>query len=125
MLRSSTSRIPTSTVCKRSYAALSVQPPLRGLNPAVREKAERLSSDWKGTNASGENTKNFIGGEFVHSKATQWVDVVDPVRCELCWSSHLASRCCSPHKPSSPVSRRPPIQSSSRQSRLLLRRSRH
>ena len=77
----SPSRIPTRAICVRSYATVSVQPPLRGLNSAVREKAEKLSRDWKGTSASGENTKNFIGGEFVQSRATQWFDVVDPVRC--------------------------------------------
>lgn len=74
------SRIPTRAICARSYATVSVQPPLRGLNSAVREKAENLSRGWKGTSSSGENTKNFIGGEFVQSRATQWIDVVDPVR---------------------------------------------
>jgi len=73
-------RIPTRALRARSYATVPFQPPLLGLNSVVREKAERLSRDWKGTNASGENTKNFIGGEFVQSKATQWIDVVDPVR---------------------------------------------
>lgn len=84
-------RIPPSAICKRSYATVSVQPPLRGLNSIVRDKAEKLSRDWKGTSASGENTKNFIGGEFVQSKATQWIEVVDPVRCGPCLSSHLNS----------------------------------
>lgn len=73
-------RFPTRAICVRSYATVSVQPPLRGLNSAVREKAEKLSRDWKGTSSSGENTKNFIAGEFVQSNATQWFDVVDPVR---------------------------------------------
>jgi malonate-semialdehyde dehydrogenase (acetylating)/methylmalonate-semialdehyde dehydrogenase len=68
----------TRAVSVRSYATVQ---PLRGLNSAVREKAEKLSRDWKGTNSSGENTKNFIGGEFVQSRANQWIDVVDPVRC--------------------------------------------
>ena len=72
------SRIPTRAISVRTYAT--VQPPLRGLNSAVREKAEKLSRDWKGTSCSGENTKNFIGGEFVQSRTTQWIDVVDPVR---------------------------------------------
>jgi malonate-semialdehyde dehydrogenase (acetylating) / methylmalonate-semialdehyde dehydrogenase len=75
------SRIPTRAICVRSYATVPVLPPLRGLNSAVREIAEKLSRNWKGTSASGENTKNFIGGEFVHSRATEWIDVVDPVRC--------------------------------------------
>jgi malonate-semialdehyde dehydrogenase (acetylating) / methylmalonate-semialdehyde dehydrogenase len=73
------SRIPTRALCARSYTTVPIQPPLLGLNSVVREKAEKLSRDWKGTNASGENTKNFIGGEFVQSRAIQWIDVVDPV----------------------------------------------
>ncbi|TFK56952.1 methylmalonate-semialdehyde dehydrogenase [Heliocybe sulcata] len=52
--------------------------PLSGLNASVRAKAEQLSSQWKGTSASGDNTKNYIGGEFVESKASDWIDVVDP-----------------------------------------------
>jgi malonate-semialdehyde dehydrogenase (acetylating)/methylmalonate-semialdehyde dehydrogenase len=83
------SRIPTRAICVRSYATVSVQPPLRGLNLAVREKAEKLSRDWKGTSSSGENTKNFIGGEFVQSRATQWLDVVDPVRRIYSTTPHL------------------------------------
>ena len=53
--------------------------PLIDLKPEIREKAELLSSSWKGTNASGGNTKNYIGGEFVESKAENWIDVLDPV----------------------------------------------
>lgn len=53
--------------------------PLIDLKPDVREKAELLSSSWKGTNASGGNTKNYIGGEFVESKTDKWIDVLDPV----------------------------------------------
>jgi hypothetical protein len=112
------SRIPTRAICVRSYATVSVQPPLRGLNSAVREKAEKLSRDWKGTSSSGENTKNFIGGEFVQSRATQWIDVVDPVRriyMPLPTYSDLRSRRNSPHKHSSPVFRRQPMRSSNRQ----------
>ncbi len=75
------SRIPTCAIRVQSYATVAVQPPLRGLNSVVRAKAEKLSRDWKGTSSSGESTKNFIGGEFVQSRATQWIDVVDPVRC--------------------------------------------
>lgn len=52
--------------------------PLIDLKPDVREKAELLSSSWKGTNASGGNTKNYIGGEFVESKTDKWIDVLDP-----------------------------------------------
>lgn len=113
----STSRIPTRAICVRSYATVSVQPPLRGLNSAVREKAEKLSRDWKGTSASGENTKNFIGGEFVQSRATQWFDVVDPVRCGFSLISYhdLRSRRNSLHKHSSRGSRKPPPMNSIRQ----------
>jgi malonate-semialdehyde dehydrogenase (acetylating)/methylmalonate-semialdehyde dehydrogenase len=66
----------------RAYAtAVSGAPkaPLSGLSDAVRARAEQLSQ-WKGTSATGENTRNYIGGEFVESKAEQWIDVVDPVR---------------------------------------------
>jgi len=83
------SRIPSRTICTRYYATVPIQPSLRGLNSAVREKAEKLSRDWKGTSASGENTKNFIGGEFVQSSSTQWIDVVDPVRCLLSLSTFI------------------------------------
>jgi malonate-semialdehyde dehydrogenase (acetylating) / methylmalonate-semialdehyde dehydrogenase len=77
------SRISTRAICVRSYATIPVQPPLHGLNSTVRGIAEKLSRNWKGTSASGEDTKNFIGGEFVQSRATQWIDVLDPVRCEF------------------------------------------
>ncbi|EPQ61403.1 hypothetical protein GLOTRDRAFT_124283 [Gloeophyllum trabeum ATCC 11539] len=56
----------------------SPKPPLSGLNAAVRAKAEQLSAQWKGTSATGGDTKNYIGGEFVQSKASDWIDVVDP-----------------------------------------------
>ncbi|KAI5121292.1 hypothetical protein M0805_002335 [Coniferiporia weirii] len=65
----------------RSFATAAdvrVKSPLVGLSPAVRERAEQLSAAWKGTSASGESTKNFIGGQFVESKSTNFIDVVDP-----------------------------------------------
>ncbi|KZS95962.1 methylmalonate-semialdehyde dehydrogenase [Sistotremastrum niveocremeum HHB9708] len=49
-----------------------------GLNDFARAKAEQLSKSWKGTSATGGTTKNFIGGEFVESKAEKWIDVHDP-----------------------------------------------
>lgn len=65
----------------RSYATTAtVHPPLAGLSPTARNQAERISAEFKGTSADGENTRNFIGGEFVESKAEKWIDVVDPVR---------------------------------------------
>jgi hypothetical protein len=112
------SRIPARAICVRSYATVPVQPPLRGLNSAVREKAEKLSRDWKGTNSSGENTKNFIGGEFVQSRSTQWIDLVDPVRRVYRSPFYPDLRFCrnSPHKHSSPVFRKRPMKSLIRQS---------
>ncbi|KAJ4002462.1 methylmalonate-semialdehyde dehydrogenase [Lentinula boryana] len=47
------------------------------LSNAARLKADQLSS-WKGTSVNGGTTKNFIGGEFVESKTTDWIDVLDP-----------------------------------------------
>ncbi|KAH7912593.1 Aldehyde/histidinol dehydrogenase [Hygrophoropsis aurantiaca] len=49
-----------------------------GLSASVRSKAEKLSAEWKGTNAIGGPTKNYIGGQFIESKSTEWHDVVDP-----------------------------------------------
>lgn len=54
-----------------------------GLNDFARAKAEELSKNWKGTSATGGTTKNFIGGEFVESKAEKWIEVHDPVRPDL------------------------------------------
>ena len=65
----------------RSYATTAtVHPPLVALSPTARNQAEKISAEFKGTSATGENTKNFIGGEFVESKAEKWIDVLDPVR---------------------------------------------
>ncbi|KAH9937058.1 methylmalonate-semialdehyde dehydrogenase [Fomitopsis serialis] len=68
---------PARFLAQRSYAT-SVRPPLSALAPTARAKAEQLSADWKGTSATGEKTKNFIGGAFVESSAESWIDVVDP-----------------------------------------------
>ncbi|OSX67468.1 hypothetical protein POSPLADRAFT_1064101 [Postia placenta MAD-698-R-SB12] len=62
----------------RRSLATAARPPLSALSASARAKAEQISSEWKGTSASGNNTKNFIGGEFVESKAQAWIDVVDP-----------------------------------------------
>ena len=71
----------------------------QGLNPFARSKAEEISRSWKGTNATGGKTKysifgffhvisiskplfvsrNYIGGQFVESQTTEWLDVLDPV----------------------------------------------
>ncbi|KAI0652283.1 methylmalonate-semialdehyde dehydrogenase [Trametes meyenii] len=63
----------------RSYATTTgSRPPLSGLSATAKAKAEKLSQEWKGTSATGENTKNFVGGQFVESETDKWVDVVDP-----------------------------------------------
>jgi malonate-semialdehyde dehydrogenase (acetylating)/methylmalonate-semialdehyde dehydrogenase len=48
------------------------------LSSLAKASAERLS-EWRGTSVTGGNTKNFIGGEFVDSKTSDWIDVLDPV----------------------------------------------
>lgn len=63
----------SAIVSRRAYATLS------GLGQLARPWAEKLSTEWKGTHAIGGNTKNYIDGQFVESKATVWHDVVDPV----------------------------------------------
>ncbi|KIK70843.1 hypothetical protein GYMLUDRAFT_32914 [Collybiopsis luxurians FD-317 M1] len=47
------------------------------LSSAARIKADSLSQ-WKGTSVNGGQTKNFIGGEFVESKSSEWIDVLEP-----------------------------------------------
>ncbi|KAG6818058.1 hypothetical protein H0H87_009213 [Tephrocybe sp. NHM501043] len=58
--------------------ALSTSVQLHTLSAAALPKAERISAEWKGTSATGGTTKNFIGGEWMDSKTTEWIDVVDP-----------------------------------------------
>ena len=60
-----------------------MSPSSSSLSDTARAKAELISQQWKGTSATGGNTKNFIGGEFVESKTSDWIDVVDPVRVSL------------------------------------------
>ncbi|KAK1228754.1 hypothetical protein PQX77_008248 [Marasmius sp. AFHP31] len=57
--------------------AFSTSHTLSALSSLAQPKADQLSA-WKGTSATGGTTKNFIGGEFVESKATEWIDVLDP-----------------------------------------------
>ncbi|KAJ7275188.1 methylmalonate-semialdehyde dehydrogenase [Mycena haematopus] len=47
------------------------------LSSLAKASAERLS-EWKGTSVAGSTTKNFIGGEFVDSKTSDWIDILDP-----------------------------------------------
>ncbi|KZV76999.1 methylmalonate-semialdehyde dehydrogenase [Peniophora sp. CONT] len=48
------------------------------LSALARPKAEQISSQWKGTSATGDKTLNYIGGQFVESKADKYIDVLDP-----------------------------------------------
>ncbi|CAA7258621.1 unnamed protein product [Cyclocybe aegerita] len=50
----------------------------KALGALALPKAEQISANWKGTSATGGSTKNFVGGEFVESKTTEWIDVHDP-----------------------------------------------
>jgi malonate-semialdehyde dehydrogenase (acetylating)/methylmalonate-semialdehyde dehydrogenase len=66
---------------RRCYATVvggKPKAPLSGLNDSVKARAESLSN-WKGTSATGQKTKNYIGGQFVESQTSEWIDVVDPV----------------------------------------------
>lgn len=74
-------RPPTHMYLSRrlSARAFSTSAPRFALSPAALSKAERISAEWKGTSATGGTTKNFIGGEWLESKASEWIDVVDPV----------------------------------------------
>ncbi len=71
----------------RALATAAPRPALSGLSATAKSKAEKISQDWKGTSATGANTKNFIGGEFVESKTDKWIDVVDPVCVRPSYSS--------------------------------------
>lgn len=79
-LRSISSSVRTPT---RSYAqpavAAAASGSSGGLSPLAKAAAEEVSSKWKGTSATGGKTKNYIGGEFVESKAEKWLEVRDPV----------------------------------------------
>ncbi|TFK30796.1 methylmalonate-semialdehyde dehydrogenase [Coprinopsis marcescibilis] len=68
-------RIPLR-IPKSRYFSTSTR--LQALSAAALPKAEQISAEWKGTNATGANTKNFIGGQFVESKSSEWIDVHDP-----------------------------------------------
>ncbi|KIY45761.1 Methylmalonate-semialdehyde dehydrogenase [Fistulina hepatica ATCC 64428] len=39
---------------------------------------QELSDNWKGTSGTGGKTKNYINGQFVESRTTEWIDVLDP-----------------------------------------------
>ncbi|KAF9260222.1 Methylmalonate-semialdehyde dehydrogenase [Marasmius fiardii PR-910] len=49
-----------------------------GLGATSLERAEQLSSQWKGTNFLGGTAKNFIDGEFRESSTDKWIELLDP-----------------------------------------------
>jgi malonate-semialdehyde dehydrogenase (acetylating)/methylmalonate-semialdehyde dehydrogenase len=77
--------IPLRTSLVRGYAAAAPARLQRnagasaGLSPLAQAAAEEVTAKWRGTSALGGKTKNYIGGEFVESKADKWLEVRDPV----------------------------------------------
>ncbi|ODN73336.1 methylmalonate-semialdehyde dehydrogenase (acylating) [Cryptococcus amylolentus CBS 6039] len=61
----------------RTLASVAFARPSSSLSPLALKAAEDVNK-WKGTNANGGKTKNYIGGEFVDSKADKWIEVRDP-----------------------------------------------
>ena len=76
----SLAKLPRATPLRATRTFATSAPRLSGLSATAQSKAEKISQEWKGTSATGGNTKNFVGGEFVESKAEKWIDVHDPVR---------------------------------------------
>ncbi|KAL1412370.1 hypothetical protein Q8F55_000115 [Vanrija albida] len=77
MLRS-TRYMPAARLARGYASAAAASAQTGALSPLAAKAAEEVSAQWKGTSATGGNTKNYIGGEFVESKATRWLDVRDP-----------------------------------------------
>lgn len=69
-----------NTLRVRGYASAAAAPQVQAgkYSPLAAKAAEEVSAKWKGTSATGGTTKNYIGGEFVESKADRWIDVHDP-----------------------------------------------
>jgi hypothetical protein len=116
-----------SSIRKYSMASQDVRTknPLVGLNDSVRARAEPIKQQWKGTSASGDNTKLYIGGQFVESQTDKWIDVLDPVRLAPLHLNRLTDASPRLHKRSSPRFQRRPRLSLKLQSMLLQRLSRH
>jgi len=58
--------------CLPRYFGTSATLNLQDLTHSARSQQH----EWKGL---GDNYKNFIGGEFVQSKSSEWHNVLDPV----------------------------------------------
>lgn len=109
----------------RGLATAVSRAPLSSLNTVARAKAEQITAEWKGTNASGQNVKNYIGGKFTDSKADKWIDLVDPVRPHstlVPWGAN--GYCNSQRKHCFPVSQKRLPRSSSRPSNPQRKHSR-
>ncbi|TXT06001.1 hypothetical protein VHUM_03762 [Vanrija humicola] len=77
MLRS-TRFMPVARLARGYASAAAATAQTGSLSPLAAKAAEEVSAQWKGTSATGGNTKNYIGGEFVESKADRWLEVRDP-----------------------------------------------
>lgn len=119
----SLSRFPRLRHIPRPSRSFSTSAPSSaGLSPLARPVANEISAKWKGTSMTGGTTKNFIGGQFVESKADKWLDAIDPVR--IFPLLHRSIGAYLPHnsrpRPCYPGSLKRPAKSSNRPSTLLL-----
>lgn len=112
-MHSSLHRIRLARLHVRASAATQSRS-VSALSAVARSKAEQISADWEGTSATGGNTKNFIGGEFVESKSSQWTDVLDPVSCIALYDQNWDWNSNRQHKHSSRVCRKQRVQNSMR-----------
>lgn len=91
MLRS-TRYMPVARLARGYASAAAASAQTGSLSPLAAKAAEEVSAKWKGTSATGGNTKNYIGGEFVESKADRWLEVRDPVSSGVCVVTREARR---------------------------------
>jgi len=77
--RHSLSRTFSTCSSLRLASAATASSSSASLSGLSLERAKEIESKWQGTNTSGGNIPNFVGGEWVQSKAKEWLDVHDPV----------------------------------------------
>jgi len=113
------------SVARLCIRAFSTSTPLASLNAAALPKAEQISAEWKGTSATGGTTKNFIAGQFLESKSSQWIDVLDPVSHRINTTLFLTATLAlsSPPRPCLHVSHIPPVMNLNKQLTLHQPRS--
>lgn len=73
---------------------------MSGTRLAETKAADLQSQNWKGTVTNGSDTKLLVGGQFVSSKTTKWIDLHDPVRVSSSESLSVDLTTFSPRKPS-------------------------